>query len=124
MAIFDELNPQGKDNVYYGGLKEYKSQIETTKQQYFAGFGEKVNKNSFLEGFKNLLPIDRLDNLTQISKKQLTENAVAYVGNPGEGRATLYWWYASYLLQAKLLKYFLKNLLYKNSRIIDIHNTY
>jgi len=64
LAIFDELNPNSKENIYNGGLKEYKSQIETTKQQYFSGFGEKVNKNNFLEGFKNLLPVDRLNNLT------------------------------------------------------------
>lgn len=90
LTIFDEMNPHDKDSVYHAGLREYKTQIETTKNNYFGSFDSKLNKNSFMDQFRNLLPLDRLNNLTELSKKRLSENAVNFIGTPGEGHARLY----------------------------------
>lgn len=86
------MTESAKQNIYSSGLSEYKSQIEAKAKEYLGGIDQKFSAESFTDRFKNLLPLDRLQSLTQISKEEMSKKAASFIGHPGEGKATLYWW--------------------------------
>ena len=69
------MTPDVKQKVVNAGLNDYKGVIEAKKKEFLGSFDQKLNGESFISRFKNLLPMDRLDNLTTISKDQISKNA-------------------------------------------------
>jgi hypothetical protein len=90
LQLFNNLTPSAKDNIYSTGIREFKAQIDTRKKDYFSDFDKSMNSSSFIERFKTILPVDRLNSLVQISKDQISKTAATFIGTPGEGKATLY----------------------------------
>lgn len=90
LQLFNQMTESAKQNIYSSGLSEYKSQIEAKAKEYLGGIDQKFSAESFTDRFKNLLPLDRLQSLTQISKEEMSKKAASFIGHPGEGKATLY----------------------------------
>ena len=81
--MLDKLPLNTKDSVISKGLADYKAQIQDKVNSFLPSFNQKMNGSGFIDRFKNLLPMDKLNSLTQMSKDQITKNASNLVGQPG-----------------------------------------
>ena len=66
--MLENSAPNIKDSIIKMGLGDYKKQIEDKKAEFVSGFDKKIDGQGFVNRFKNFLPMDKLNNLTTISK--------------------------------------------------------
>jgi hypothetical protein len=90
LELFNQMTESAKQSIYNSGLNEYKGQIEAKTKEYLSKFDQKFSVENYADRFKTLLPLDRLQSLTQISKEEMSKKATSFIGQPGEGKATLY----------------------------------
>ena len=58
--------------------------------EFFSDFDKKLNGQGYVDRFRNIFPLDRLNNLTAISKESISKAAANFIGNPAENKASLF----------------------------------
>lgn len=83
IQAFDALNDKLKEQVLQNGQKDFGALINSKAGEFFKSIGSKLSPDSFLGNFKNLLPLDGLKSLTELSKGQIGKNLQTLIGNAG-----------------------------------------
>jgi hypothetical protein len=89
LDFFDTLGDKLKAEVYEAGVKDYKDQIETQGKSILSPLQQQLSPDNFTSRFKNLLPVDNLKSITNVSKDSINQHLQNLIGRPEEGRAFL-----------------------------------